>query len=141
MCILWQMSSHNSAVSSRTNLNSCGEFTVIIYCYQLVGRLCCTHSLIHPTRADIIPICWFYTYLRLLFLRARIHWRSTTLIRSGHHLSRLPMLPRKIWPPAETSIRPPSRTGKHVYLLGLINRHRNLRSIFRFALLLDISGS
>jgi len=70
MCILWQMSSHNSAVSSRTNLNSCGEFTVIIYCYQLVGRLCCTHSLIHPTRVDIIPICWFYTYLGLLFLRA-----------------------------------------------------------------------
>jgi hypothetical protein len=37
------MSSHNSAIASRT---SCGEFTVTIHRYITVGRLCCTRSLI-----------------------------------------------------------------------------------------------
>jgi hypothetical protein len=53
--LLWQMSSHNSAVASRTDLIPVWRVSQSPYIATFVGRLCCTRSLIHYNASSMDP--------------------------------------------------------------------------------------
>ena len=68
--LLWQMNSHNSAISSRTDLNPVVS-SQSLYIATVVGRLCCTHLLIHYNASQPNPcIIVLGRPEVLLFLRA-----------------------------------------------------------------------
>ena len=54
---MWQMSSHNTAISSRIDLNPCGEFTVTIHRYQLLDRAVVLYPLTHTSNASLLYLC------------------------------------------------------------------------------------
>ena len=53
---MWQMSSHNTAISSRTDFNPCGEFAVTIHRYQ-IGRAVVLYPLTHTSNASLLCLC------------------------------------------------------------------------------------
>ena len=53
---LWQMISHNTAISSRTDFNPCGEFAVTIHRYQ-IGRAVVLYPLTHTSNASLLCLC------------------------------------------------------------------------------------
>ena len=52
---MWQMSSHNTAISSRTDLNRCVEFTVTIH--RCRSRAVVLYPLTHTSNASLLCLC------------------------------------------------------------------------------------
>ena len=68
---MWQMSSHNTAISSRTDLNPCGEFTVTIH--RCRSRAVVLYPLTHTSNASLLCLCMIiHNKLKVAFSQSLI---------------------------------------------------------------------